>query len=133
MALLKTSRKAESEKALEARLVSEVRKRGGIALKLTSQFHRGMPDRLLLLPYHTQCFVEMKSTGEKPTALQLAAHEQLRALKFSVRVVDNTESLEDLLATLDRRIREQEAAAAEISTRCREVRHEVLAKKNRTR
>ena len=56
-------KKTESEKDLEARLVAEVRKRGGMCIKQTSQFHRGLPDRLVLLPYHTQAFVELKSSA----------------------------------------------------------------------
>lgn len=105
--LKKTTANRESEKALEARLVSEVRKRGGVAVKLTSQFHRGLPDRLVLLPYHTIAFVEMKSTGEKPTALQVAAHEKLRQMRFTVRVIDSTETLDAFLASIDTRLQQQ--------------------------
>lgn len=101
------TKKRESEKTLEARLVEEVKKRGGMAVKLTSQFHRGLPDRLVLLPYHTIAFVEMKSTGEKPTALQESAHVQLRNMRFTVRVVDSTDALNELLAALDARIEQQ--------------------------
>ncbi len=107
------TRKEESEKALEARLVSEVKKRNGICLKLTSQFHRGMPDRLILLPYHTITFVELKSSGKKPTALQVLAQELLRRMKFSAQVIDSTESLNTLLANLDTRLALQKESAEE--------------------
>lgn len=111
------ARKAESEKALEARLVDEVKKRGGMAVKLTSQFHRGMTDRLCVLPFHTIAFVEVKSTGEKPTALQEAAMQQLRSMRFTVRVVDSTETLEELLQGFDERLAEQAENDAELQAK----------------
>lgn len=117
----------ESEKALEARLVKEVSKRGGMAVKLTSQFHRGMPDRLVLLPHHTIAFVEMKSTGEKPSKLQEAAISQLIGFRFTVRVVDSTESLDALLASLDARLEEQGRITDEIRRRRREATREYLS------
>lgn len=116
----------ESEKTLEIRLVNEVRKRGGMALKLTSQFHRGMPDRLVLLPYHTIAFVEMKSTGEKPSRLQEAAISQLIGFKFTVRVIDSTESLEAFLTSIDARLVEQGRIAEEIAKRKKDAAHDFL-------
>lgn len=122
-------RMKESEKALEARLVAEVRKRGGVCLKLTSQFHRGMPDRLALLPYHTLVFVEMKSTGEKPRPLQEAAIAQLMSFRFSVRVVDSTESLEELLAGIDKRLEEQKAIDEELNRKRKDMTREYIRQK----
>lgn len=91
----------ESEKALEARLRIEVEKRGGMAIKHTAQFHRGMPDRIILLPNGVTIFVELKSTGKKPTALQLHAMEKLRSLGFPCFVVDSTPALENVLKIID--------------------------------
>lgn len=91
----------ESEKTLEARLVREIEARGGMALKYTSQFHRGIPDRICLMPGGVTFFVELKSTGQKPTKLQQHAMGQLEKLGFSTRVVDSTESLDRILRTLD--------------------------------
>lgn len=91
----------ESEKTLEARLVREIEARGGMALKYTSQFHRGIPDRICLLPHGLVFFVELKSTGQKPTKLQQHAMQQLEKLGFITRVVDSTESLDRLLWILD--------------------------------
>ena len=95
----------ESEKTLEAALVKGVKARGGEAVKLTSQFHRGLPDRLVLLPYRTIAFVELKSTGQKRTALQEAVGEQLGALGFRVFVIDSSVALTDFFARMDRRIK----------------------------
>lgn len=91
----------ESEKTLEARLVREIEARGGMALKYTSQFHRGIPDRICLLPGGLSVFVELKSTGRKPTRLQQHAMEQLDRMGHPNCVVDSTETLNELLQILD--------------------------------
>lgn len=91
----------ESEKTLEARLQKEIKRRGGLALKLLSQLHRGLPDRLVLMPGGWCFFVELKSTGKKPTRLQAHCHEQLERLGFAVWVVDSTESLDNVLSCVD--------------------------------
>jgi len=97
-------KKQESEKDLEAALVSGVKKRGGLAVKLTSQFHRGLPDRLVCLPYRTVCFAEIKSTGKKRTQLQEVAAAQLETLGFRVFVIDSSEALWEFFQRMDRRI-----------------------------
>lgn len=91
----------ESEKTLEARLVREIEARGGMALKYTSQFHRGIPDRIVLLPPGVLTFVELKSTGQKPTKLQQHAMGKLFMLGFDCKVIDSTESLNEYLAAVD--------------------------------
>ena len=91
----------ESEKTLEARLVREIEARGGMALKYTSQFHRGIPDRICLLPGGLSIFVELKSTGKKPTKLQQHAMEQLDRMGHPNVVVDSTKKLEEVLKILD--------------------------------
>lgn len=96
-----TRPKNESEKTLEDRLRKEVEKRGGMAIKLLSQLHRGLPDRMVLLPRGVQYFVELKTTGKKPTGLQRHCHEQLRALGFHVYVIDSTETLDSFLYVID--------------------------------
>jgi len=97
-------RNKESEKTLETRLVSEIKARGGIALKFTSQFHRGIPDRIVLLPHRTIAFVEMKSTGEGPGPLQVRAMRMLVSLGFRCFVIDSTDSLDEFLAKMDSRL-----------------------------
>jgi hypothetical protein len=107
------NRPKESEKALEARLRKEVEKRGGMAIKLSSQMHRGLPDRMVLLPHAVQYFVELKTTGKKPTHLQTHCHEQLRALHFPVLVIDSTKALEDFLVIADFEQAEIESSTGE--------------------
>lgn len=96
-----TKMEKESEKLIEAKLREAIKKRGGIAIKLLSQFHRGLPDRLLLLPGGKAFFVETKSTGKKPELLQRKAHQALRALGFDVFVIDTTAKVTDLMQLLD--------------------------------
>jgi len=88
------------EKTLEAKLRKAVEARGGMALKLLSQFHRGLPDRLILMPGGHTYFAEIKTTGKKPTELQLRCHDQLRALGFDVFIVDSKDTLLEALDTI---------------------------------
>ncbi len=90
----------ESEKALEAELRERCKALGWMCIKLTSQYQRGLPDRLILMPGGRVCFAEIKTTGKKPTALQRVTHERLRALGYRVEVVDTTESLDNLIVEL---------------------------------
>lgn len=91
----------ESEKTLEKKLREQVKKRGGLALKLLSQLHRGLPDRIVLLPHGIIYFVELKSTGKSPTELQEHCHRQLRVLGFSVVVIASSEALTNFLTIVD--------------------------------
>ena len=104
MASIFKSKKIESEKDLESRLVREVIKRGGMCVKHTAQFHAGMPDRIVLLPYHTIAFVEVKSTGEIPRPLQTATIKQLSELGFNTWLIDSTAQLERFLIVMDTRL-----------------------------
>ena len=77
-----------SEKQIEQKLVAEVRRRGGMALKFVSPSYSGMPDRLILLPDGKVAFVEVKAPGKKPRSLQVKRHATLRKLGFQVFVLD---------------------------------------------
>ena len=77
------------EKVIEQKLVSEVKKHGGICPKWVSPGFDGMPDRIALLPDGKFGFVEVKAPGEKPRPLQLARHRLLARLGFHVFVLDD--------------------------------------------
>ena len=77
------------EKQLELKLIKEVKKAGGIALKFVSPGYDGMPDRLVLIATSHIAFVEVKAPKQKPRKLQLSRHEQLRKLGFKVYVLDD--------------------------------------------
>ena len=52
------------EKSIESKLVSEVKRRGGIAPKFVSPGLDGVLDRLILLPGGRIAFAELKSPGK---------------------------------------------------------------------
>lgn len=88
------------EKQIENKLVTAVKKTGGIAPKFVSPGFAGMPDRLVLLPDGVFAFVELKAPGEKPRSLQLSRHKKLRSLGFKVYVIDSTDGIGDMLNEL---------------------------------
>lgn len=81
------------EKIIEQKLVTAVKKHGGICPKFVSPGFDGMPDRLMLLPNGRFVFVEVKAPGEKPRPLQLARHRLLSRLGFRVYVLDSEEQI----------------------------------------
>ena len=86
------------EKTIEQKLVSEVKKRGGICPKWVCPSFDGMPDRIVLMPHSHVAFVEVKAPGEKPRPLQQSRHRMLRRLGFKVFVLD---AIEDIGGILD--------------------------------
>ena len=89
------------EKVIEQKLVSEVKKHGGICPKWVSPGFDGMPDRIALLPDGKFGFVEVKAPGKKPRALQLARHKQLRKLGFKVFVLDDAGKIGEVLNAIN--------------------------------
>ena len=85
------------EKQTEQKLVSSVKKLGGICPKFTSPGFDGMPDRIVLLPGGRMAFVEVKAMGCKPRPLQLARHGMLRRLGFQVYVLDDAAQIGGIL------------------------------------
>lgn len=85
------------EKAIEIKLVRTVKSAGGIAPKFVSPGFYGMPDRLVLLPIGKLAFVEVKSPGQKPRALQAATHKLLQNLGFKVYVLDDMQQIGGIL------------------------------------
>ena len=87
------------ERTIELKFVKEVKKAGGIALKLVCPGYIGMPDRLVLMPRGKMFFSEMKAPGQKPRPVQVKRHEMLRNLGFKVYVVDSLEVMPDEIRT----------------------------------
>lgn len=85
------------EKTIEQKLVTAVKKQGGICPKFVSPGFDGMPDRIVLLPHGRFAFVEVKAPGEKPRPLQLVRHEMLRRLGFRVYVLDDEKQIGGIL------------------------------------
>lgn len=88
----------DSEKYLERALCEGIKKMGGHAYKFVSPNHRGVPDRICIIPERADViFVELKSKGKKPSPLQEIEIQRLRDLGQTVVVIDNYEDLEDYL------------------------------------
>ena len=85
------------EKAIEQKLVSEVKKRGGICPKWVAPGFDGVPDRLVFLPGRHFGLVEVKAPGEKPRVLQVSRHRLLQKLGFKVYVLDALEEIGGIL------------------------------------
>lgn len=86
-----------SEKEIENYLVRKIKKLKGIAYKFTSPGNSGVPDRLCLLPNGVIFFVELKSTGKKPRALQVNQIAKIAKLGQRVYVVDSKEMIDGML------------------------------------
>lgn len=89
------------EKKLESKLKNEIEKLGGLALKFTSPYFTGMPDRVLLLPKGRLFFVELKSKNGKVSLRQAVVHKQLSLLGFRVAIIDDDFKLTEFLKGLD--------------------------------
>ena len=85
------------EKKIEQKLVTAVKKHGGICQKFVSPGFDGMPDRLLLLPHGRFAFVEVKAPNQKPRPLQLSRHRLLRRLGFRVYVLDALDYIDKII------------------------------------
>lgn len=86
----------ERESIVEKHLTAAVKAAGGIAYKFVSPGRRSVPDRIVLLPGGRIIFVECKAPGKAPRADQLREHERLRALGFTVVILDS-KNLEGIL------------------------------------
>jgi len=83
---------------LERRLRESIQAQGGLALKFIPVGFTGLPDRIVLAPEGRIYFVELKSTGKKPSNRQLVVHGLLTKLGFRVWVIDDNRGLDEFLA-----------------------------------
>ena len=90
------------EKQIEQKLVSEVKKRGGICPKWVSPGFDGVPDRLVFLPGKHFGMVEVKAPGEKPRYLQVSRHRLLEKLGFMAHILDDADQIPALLDEIER-------------------------------
>ncbi|CYU51068.1 VRR-NUC domain-containing protein [Streptococcus suis] len=89
------------ERFVEQKLVSEVKKRGGICPKWVSPSFSGVPDRLVFLPNGKFGLVEVKAPDQKPRKLQVSRHKLFERLGFKVYVLDHIEMIGDVLDEID--------------------------------
>ena len=97
--------KKDSEKLIEAKLGKAIKDMGGWSIKLLSTFVKGLPDRMCLLPTGIIFFVEVKSTGKKPTLAQKIIHKKLISLGFNVYVIDSLYMLDGLIEIYKDRVK----------------------------
>lgn len=82
-----------SEKDLERTFAEKLNRTKKVwVIKLLSTFIKGLPDRMILCQGGYVGFAEIKTTGKKPTEIQLLIHSKLEALGFKVFVIDDLES-----------------------------------------
>ena len=74
------------ERDVERYLYEQVRRAGGLALKLAPTVV-GIPDRLVILPDRPMFFVEVKSPTGRLRPVQSAVHERLRKMGQRVEVI----------------------------------------------
>lgn len=94
-------KKTDSEKLIERKLVEAVKNKGGLCIKMLSDYFTGLPDRLCLFPGKKVIFVELKTTGQKPRKIQTFVHNKLKAMGFQVSIVDTVEGINSLIENID--------------------------------
>lgn len=88
------------EKYIENKLVTAVKKMGGICPKFVSPGFDGVPDRLVLLPHGKFAFVELKAKGKKMRPLQVNRKMQLEQLGFLVYCIDDASKIGGILSEI---------------------------------
>lgn len=88
------------ETRVEATLRTEIKDRGGWAIKLLPSVS-GLPDRMVLLPGGRLIFVELKSPTGTVAPHQTVIHNRLRRLGFEVLVLGSPEAVRDWCKGLD--------------------------------
>ena len=90
------------ESAIEARLVREVKKRGGLCYKFTSPGSPGVPDRIVILPGGVTVYVELKTEIGRLAKIQKWQIEELRKRGAVVRVLKGMDQVLAFLEEVDR-------------------------------
>lgn len=90
-----------NEKLLERKLVAACKKLGCKAIKFSSFYDTGYPDREILIPGGFTWWREIKTTGEKPSPMQKVKIKFLQDMGFNVGVIDNLESLDRTIRDLE--------------------------------
>lgn len=96
------------ESAIEARLVREVKKRGGLCYKFTSPGNPGVPDRIVILPGGTTVYVELKTEIGRLAKVQKWQIEELRRRGAVVRVLKGMDQVLAFLEEVDKDVLQAE-------------------------
>lgn len=96
-----------SEKDLERTFSGKLNRTKKVwVIKLLSAFIKGLPDRMILCQGGYVGFAEIKTTGKKPTKIQLLIHGKLEALGFKVFVIDDLESRDNAITFFLNKVKE---------------------------
>ena len=85
------------EATIEARLVREVRKLGGLCYKFTSPGNPGVPDRIVILPDGRTIYVELKTEIGRLAKIQQWQLEEMRKRGADVRVLKGLDQVLEFL------------------------------------
>lgn len=77
-----------NEAVLESYLDKKVRTLGGQVIKILPGIVKGIPDRLVVMPFGRMYFVEMKTHVGEPSAAQKVWHEKSRKRGHVVHVIN---------------------------------------------
>ena len=96
-----------SEKDLERTFSDQLNRTKKVwVIKLLSTFIKGLPDRLILCKGGYVGFAEIKTTGKKPTKIQLYIHDKLKSLGFQVFIIDDIESRDNAVSFFLKNVKE---------------------------
>lgn len=90
------------ESTIEARLVREIRKRGGLCYKFTSPGSPGVPDRIVILPGGVTVYIELKTEIGRLANIQKWQIEELRKRGATVRVLKGMNQVLAFLEEVDK-------------------------------
>ena len=85
------------ERDIERYLVKRVKDLGGVAYKFVSPAHRGVADRLVVLPRGRVWFVEVKAPGGRLSMLQTLFLGDVKKLGHNACVVWSKEDVDQLI------------------------------------
>lgn len=85
------------ESTIEARLVREVRKLGGLCYMFTSPGNPGVPDRIVILPDGRTIYVELKTEIGRLAKIQQWQLDEMRKRGADVRVLKGLDQVMEFL------------------------------------
>lgn len=86
-----------TESQVEKKLRIAVEQLGGLCIKHHSPYHRGMPDRLVMLPGGLTYWVELKTATGELSKLQKVARKKLIGLGQKYILLEGEQGLKDCI------------------------------------
>lgn len=89
------------ESTIEARLVREVRKRGGLCYKFVSPGNPGVPDRIAIFPGGRTVYIELKTETGRLAKVQQWQLDEIRKRGAEARVLKGMDQVLEFLREVD--------------------------------